>query len=91
MPSLAANHMETYATLLPSLLLFHVLFYPLGETGKRVEEPNHALVAGVYPGGPLFSTTGSHRSLGPEFCTLGCFERIMHASLGGWFSAVLPG
>ena len=34
----------------------------------------------------LFSTTGSHGTQGPEFCTPCCFEVIMHASVGGWFS-----
>ena len=33
----------------------------------------------------LFSTTGSHGSQGPEFCTPCCVEVIMHASVGGWF------
>ena len=39
----------------------------------------------------LFFTTSSHGSQGPEFCTQCCFELIMHACVGGWFSAVFPG
>ena len=40
----------------------------------------------------LFFTTGSHGSQGPEFCTPDAvFEWIVHASIGGWFSGVLPG
>ena len=36
-------------------------------------------------------SAGSHGSQGPEFCTPCCFEVIMHASVGGWFSGVFPG
>ena len=39
----------------------------------------------------LFSTTSSYGSQGPEFCTPFCFEFIMHASVGGWFSGGVPG
>ena len=39
----------------------------------------------------LFSTTGSHGSQDPEFCTPCCFELIMHTSVGGWFSGGVPG
>ena len=38
----------------------------------------------------LFSTTGSHGSQRPEFCTPDAVEWIMHASVGGWFSGVFP-
>ena len=46
------------------------------------------------PEGPhraALSTTGSHRSQGPECCTPCYFELIMHASVGGWFSEVYQG
>ena len=39
----------------------------------------------------FFKYDACHGSQGPEFCTPCCFELIMHASVGGWFSGVFPG
>ena len=39
----------------------------------------------------FFQSDACQGSHGPEFCTPCCFELIMHASVGGWFSDVLPG
>ena len=44
-----------------------------------------------YTGDFVFQSDACHGCQGPEFCTTCCFELVMHASVGGWFSGVFPG
>ena len=56
---------------------------PLVATGPRaLNSAPYSATAG---------TPGIVFSEGPEFCTPCCFELVMHASVGGWFSGVFPG
>ena len=41
--------------------------------------------------GIFFKSDACHGSQRPEVCTPCCFELIMRASVGGWFSGVFPG
>ena len=53
----------------------------------------HRALCAHYAKSWLFSTTASHGSQGPEFCTL--HPLLVHQgilfSVGGWFSGVFPG